>query len=60
MVPYLALLICQCLFTTTFAMVNPFIPLYLSELGEDTAAVVLWTGAIFGIGNVVQIVAFPV
>jgi DHA1 family multidrug resistance protein-like MFS transporter len=41
------------------AAVNPFMPLFLAELGEDQAAVVLWTGALAAVSNIVQIVVLP-
>jgi DHA1 family multidrug resistance protein-like MFS transporter len=57
--PILALLVCECLSGAAFSMVNPFIPLYLAELGENRAGVVAWTGAVFAVAYLIQIVAFP-
>ena len=56
---YAALLLAQLVSSATFASINPFLPLYLLELGETQASVILWVGLISAGSNILQLFANP-
>ena len=56
---YAALLLAQLVSSATFASINPFLPLYLIDLGENQASVIVWVGAISAGSNILQLFANP-
>ena len=56
---YSALLLAQLVSSATFASINPFLPLYLIDLGETQASVIIWVGAISAGSNILQLFANP-
>jgi DHA1 family multidrug resistance protein-like MFS transporter len=55
---YSALLLAQLVSSATFASINPFLPLYLIDIGETQATVIVWVGAISA-GSILQLFANP-
>jgi DHA1 family multidrug resistance protein-like MFS transporter len=55
-----AVVLCQFLNVALFSSVQPFLPLYLRELGETEAAAVAWTGAMLSVSSVLQMLVNPV
>src|SRR5437879_3634571 len=45
--------------SATFASINPFLPLYLIDLGETESSAIVWVGAISAASNVLQLFANP-
>jgi DHA1 family multidrug resistance protein-like MFS transporter len=54
-----AVVLCQLLNVALFSSVQPFLPLYLRELGETEAAAVAWTGAMLAVSSGLQMLVNP-
>jgi MFS transporter, DHA1 family, multidrug resistance protein len=57
---FAAVVLCQFLNVALFQSVQPFLPLYLVELGESEAAAVAWTGAMLTVSAGLQMVVNPI